>query len=212
MSTQKKDIMKTGFILIWGTLILLLVICTRCYGLSDNSLGHKSNIAPSTKAECAVTKSPQDVTEESSTAYTFEEVTYVTGSAESNESCDISRKDEELLWLSAIIHAEARGECFKGKLAVGTVVMNRTESEEFPDTVKEVIFDRRYGTQFSPVDDGSIYLTPSEESVLAAKMCLDGYRTDPDILFFYNPSISESTYFRENRTYAFTVGSHEFFS
>jgi N-acetylmuramoyl-L-alanine amidase len=90
--------------------------------------------------------------------------------------------------------------------------MNRTESEEFPDTVKEVIFDRRYGTQFSPVDDGSIYLTPSEESVLAAKMCLDGYRTDPDILFFYNPSISESTYFRENRTYAFTVGSHEFFS
>ena len=119
---------------------------------------------------------------------------------------------EELLWLSAIIHAEARGECFEGKLAVGTVVMNRVESQLYPDTVKDVIFDCRYGVQFSPTADGTIYLTPSDESVIAAKLCLEGHRTDSDILFFYNPEISESSYFRNERTFRFRIGNHEFYS
>ena len=119
---------------------------------------------------------------------------------------------EDLVWLSAIINAEARGEPLEGKLAVGTVVMNRLESDMYPDSVKDVILDCRYGVQFAPVANGSIYLSPTDESIIAAKLCLDGFRTHPDILFFYNPAISESTYFKENRTYEFTIGNHEFYS
>lgn len=54
-------------------------------------------------------------------------------------------------------------------LGVGDVVMNRVASGAFPGTVYEVIFDRRYGVQFSPVETGSIYLEPTEECVVAGK-------------------------------------------
>ena len=209
MSTHKTDIMKTGFILVWGALILALLICTRCYGLSNNSLKQELNIPYAKQAESAVTVPLQ------SNAIEPVNRDHLTNATENNTS-GVEYSDyhngEELLWLSAIIHAEARGECFEGKLAVGTVVMNRKDSQEYPNTVKDVIFDRRYGTQFSPIDDGSIYLIPSEESILAAKKCLAGYRTDPDILFFYNPSISDSTYFKDERTFEFRIGSHEFYS
>ena len=33
----------------------------------------------------------------------------------------------------------------------------------------------KYGVQFSPILDGSIYNTPDFNSILAAKICLDGY-------------------------------------
>ena len=49
---------------------------------------------------------------------------------------------EDLYWLSRIISAEARGEPFIGQLAVGTVVINRTRSNYYPDTIYKVIFDR----------------------------------------------------------------------
>lgn len=119
---------------------------------------------------------------------------------------------EDLYWLSAIISAEARGECFEGKLAVGSVVLNRTESDFYPDDVKGVIFDTVGGVQFTPAASGSIYKEPTEESVLAAKVCLEGYRLDRSILFFYNPSISTSTYFTEKRTFVTSIGNHDFFS
>lgn len=81
---------------------------------------------------------------------------------------------EDLYWLSRIIQAEAGGEPFVGKLAVGNVVIERSRTPGFPDTVKDVIFDRRYGVQFTPAYSGGIYNTPSEESVIAAKLALEG--------------------------------------
>ena len=48
---------------------------------------------------------------------------------------------EELYWLSRIISAESRGEPLLGKIAVGTVVLNRVASREFPNNIHDVIFD-----------------------------------------------------------------------
>ncbi len=59
----------------------------------------------------------------------------------------------ELRLMSAIINAEAGGESFQGKLAVGIVVMNRIESKAFPNTLKGVIYQRG---QFSPVRNGAL--------------------------------------------------------
>ena len=119
---------------------------------------------------------------------------------------------EDLLWLSAVISAEARGESFLGKIAVGNVVINRVHSPLFPNSIKAVVFDTAGGVQFSPVKSGSIYNPPTEESILAAKVCIEGASLNDSILFFYNPSISSSTYFTEKRTYIMTVGNHDFFS
>jgi len=120
-------------------------------------------------------------------------------------------RDDEIYWLARIINAEAGGEPMQGKLAVGNVILNRVRSSAFPNTIYSVIFDRRYGVQFSPTANGTIYKTPSAESVIAAKMCIEGYSLSSDILYFFNPKTSPSNWISKNRQYAFTVKNHAFY-
>ena len=119
--------------------------------------------------------------------------------------------DTDLYWLSRIISAEARGEPFLGKIAVGNVVLNRKASASYPNTVYGVIFDRKHGTQFSPVSYGTIYNTPTYESIIAAKICLEGYSLSDEILFFVNPKYATSNWISNNRPFAFKIGSHWFY-
>ena len=118
---------------------------------------------------------------------------------------------DELYWLARIIQAEAGGEPLKGKIAVGNVVLNRARSSDFPNTVYGVIFDREYGVQFTPTANGSIYCEPSLESVIAARLCLEGYSLSNEILYFFNPSIASSFWIAQNRPYAFRIGKHVFY-
>lgn len=120
-------------------------------------------------------------------------------------------RSDEVFWLARIISAEARGESMKGKLAVGNVVLNRVRSAQFPNTIYGVIFDKKYGVQFSPVANGTIYNTPTSDSIIAAKMCLEGYSLSGDILYFVNPKVAPNSWIANNRQYAFTVGNHAFF-
>ncbi len=120
---------------------------------------------------------------------------------------------DTVYWLARIISAEARGEPFIGQVAVGNVVLNRVRHPEFPNTVWGVIFDRRDGVvQFSPVDDGSIWQKPYHTSVVAAKVCLEGYTVSDRILFFYAPSMVSHTWISQNRPYAFTIAGHRFYN
>lgn len=119
---------------------------------------------------------------------------------------------DDFYWLSRIINAEAGGEPFMGKIAVGNVVLNRVRSSAYPNTIYKVIFDRKHGTQFSPVSFGTIYNTPNAESVLAAKICLEGYSLSNQILFFVNPKYATSNWIERNRPYAFTIGGHNFYN
>ena len=118
---------------------------------------------------------------------------------------------DALYWLARIIQAEAGGEPLRGKLAVGNVVLNRVDDPQFPSTVYGVIFDRKYGVQFSPTANGTIYNTPSVESVIAARLCLEGYSLSEDILYFFNPDRANSFWIAENRPYAFRIGNHSFY-
>ena len=117
----------------------------------------------------------------------------------------------DLYWLSRIIHAEAGGESLAGKIAVGNVVLNRVSSKSYPNTVKGVIFDKNGGTQFSPVSFGTIYNTPSEASIIAAKICLEGYSISDRILFFMNPKLATNNWISKNRPFAFRIGNHDFY-
>ena len=117
----------------------------------------------------------------------------------------------DVYWLSRIISAESAGEPFRGQIAVGNVVMNRVEHPSYPNTIYGVIFDRKHGTQFSPVSMGTIYNKPSESSVIAAKICLEGYTLSDEILFFFNPRIATSNWISKNRPYAFTIANHDFY-
>jgi len=120
--------------------------------------------------------------------------------------------EEDLYWLSRVISAESQGEPYKGQLAVGNVVLNRVASKEFPNTIKGVVFDARDAIQFEPVANGTIYNTPTAQSVKAAKAVLSGEgRVVGDSLYFYAPALSQGIWINQNRTYYTTIGCHRFY-
>ena len=61
--------------------------------------------------------------------------------------------DSDQYLLGAIIQCEAGGESYDGKLAVGSVVINRVKSSYFPNSVSGVIYQ---SGQFSPVASGRL--------------------------------------------------------
>ena len=155
------------------------------------------------------TQKPQQTAKPDSAPVSAWSVTYK--QAKSMVKADSAYDYEDLYWLSRVISAEAKGESFTGQIGVGTVVLNRVRSKEFPNTVKGVVFDRKYGTQFTPVANGTIYDAPTASAVVAAKMCLDGYTLSNSVLYFVNPRIASSSWIQNNRKYAFRIGNHDFY-
>ena len=116
---------------------------------------------------------------------------------------------QDIYWLSRIIYAEANGQPFDGMIGVGNVVLNRVAAPQFADTIKGVIFE---AGQFTPVYDGSIYNTPSEEAIRAAEMALDGVSTVGSALYFVNPNACDGSWFAYALTYVTTIGGHVFYA
>ena len=119
---------------------------------------------------------------------------------------------DDLYWLSRIIHAEAGGEPYNGKVAVGNVILNRVNSKNFPNTIYGVIFEY-FGSipQFEPVHNGTIYNTPSEDSIKAAKEALSGSKPVGSSIYFFNPSKAQGTWIVKNNTYVTTIAGHAFY-
>ena len=126
-------------------------------------------------------------------------------------SGDAYYREDEVFWLSRIISAESRGEPLRGKIAVGNVILNRVRSSAYPNTIYSVIFDKKYGVQFSPASNGTIYNSPTEESVIAAKICLEGYSVSNKILYFVNPKKAPNSWISKNGTLFTTIGNHAFY-
>lgn len=114
---------------------------------------------------------------------------------------------DTLYWLSRIINAESGNQVLEGKIAVGNVVMNRVNSPKFPDTIYDVLYQKN---QFTPASSGSLKRTPNEESVIAAKLVMDGAQVVPNALFFSRAGLS--CYASRNRPYVTTIGAHAFYA
>ena len=118
-----------------------------------------------------------------------------------------SASASELEWLAATIQAEAGGESYTGKLAVGSVIMNRVKSSAFPNDIVSVITQTN---QFASYRSGKVELIisagPNSTCIQAAQEVLGGARVG-DYLFFMTQywadyyGISEYT----------MIGNHAFF-
>ena len=120
-------------------------------------------------------------------------------------------REDEVFWLARIIMAEAGVESLLGQIAVGDVILNRVKSTAFPNTIYGVIFDRRYGIQFSPVANGTIYNTPSYTARLAAMICLEGTSLSDNAMYFLNPRKADSHWIENYRKYLYSIGGHDFY-
>ena len=116
---------------------------------------------------------------------------------------------EDLFWLSRVIYAESGNQSLEGKMAVGNVVMNRVKHPSFPSTIEGVLAQKN---QFTTYQSGKLaYRTPNENSVIAAKLVLDGGVVEEVKNALYFDSAA-SSWASRNRTCVAVIGGHRFYA
>ena len=118
----------------------------------------------------------------------------------------ISMTSDELLLLSKLITGEARGESYEGQVAVAAVVINRVKDSRFPNSIKDVIYQKN---AFSVVKDGSINMQPTESAYKAAQEALYGLDPTDKAIYFWNPDIATCQWIRTLDPYM-RIGNHVF--
>lgn len=126
-----------------------------------------------------------------------------TGEPELAMSLDAA--DEEILLKLAM--SEAGGESTEGKALVMLSVVNRVRSDEFPDTVSEVVFQDR---QYSPVLDGRYYSTVPDDDCLAALELIEG-GWDESMGAMYFENAGADSWHSRNLEFLFQEGNHKFY-
>ena len=126
------------------------------------------------------------------------------GASSSATTASIVSSDHRLL--SKLVYAEARGEPYKGQVAVAAVVLNRVKSSSFPNTISGVIYQKG---AFSCVTDGQINLTPDDTAIRAARDAMNGWDPTGGCLYYYNPKTASDQWIR-TRTVKTVIGNHSF--
>ena len=122
----------------------------------------------------------------------------------SSSSSGYSSSDEWLL--AKLIAAEARGESYKGQVAVGAVVLNRVAHPSFPDSVAGVIYQKG---AFSCVNDSNWNVSPNATSQSAARDAINGWDPSGGAIYYYNPRTATSQWIR-TRPVICTIGNYVF--
>ena len=102
---------------------------------------------------------------------------------------EVTFADGDLYLLANLIYCEAGGEPYAGKLAVGSVVINRVLSSVYPDTVVGVVYQSR---QFSPVGSGRLDLAlgankANADCYKAAEEAMSGVTNVGNCVYFRTP-------------------------
>lgn len=126
------------------------------------------------------------------------------GSSSSSSSGKYSQSDINLL--AKLIEAEARGESYKGQVAVGAVVLNRVSHSSFPDSVAGVIYQKG---AFSCVNDSNWSVSPTSTSLKAARDCINGWDPSGGAIYYYNPAKTSNS-FMHSRPVITVIGRHYF--
>lgn len=113
---------------------------------------------------------------------------------------------KELDMLARAVYGEARGEPYIGQVAVAAVILNRVESEKFPNTPSGVIFQPG---AFTAVADGQIWLTPNASAKKATQDALNGWDPSTGAMYYFNPVTATSKWIW-SRPQIKKIGKHIF--
>lgn len=117
------------------------------------------------------------------------------------EEPEYTLTDVEINMIAQLTMAEANNQEELGKRLVIDTVLNRLDSDRYPNTVREVIYQKN---QFAPIWDGNFEnCYPSEENINLVKEELTN-RTDSEVIFFRTKRYSDYG------TPKFKVGDHYF--
>lgn len=114
--------------------------------------------------------------------------------------------DNNYYLLARIISAEARGEPYKGQVAVGAVIMNRIKHPSFPNTLSGVIYQPG---AFTAVTDGQFNEPIVSSAYKAATDALNGWDPTSGCIYYFNPSTATSKWIW-SRPQVVRIGKHIF--
>lgn len=132
-------------------------------------------------------------------AKTLEALGIKDSSASSPQSNDVDL-------LARLISAEARGEPYKGQVAVGAVVLNRVKHPAFPNTMSGVIYQP---WAFTCLNDGQFNEPVAESAYSAARDALGGYDPSGGAIYYFNPVTATSAWIW-SRELLLVIGKHRF--
>ncbi len=122
----------------------------------------------------------------------------------------LSKSDTAIL--CRIVEAEATGQDIEGKMLVANVILNRVNSDKFPDTVEKVVFANK---QFSPIRDGRYYkVTITKDTKEAVNRVLNGEDESNGAVYFMSRSRASAknvSWFDNHLTRVAVYGAHEFY-
>ena len=130
----------------------------------------------------------------------------VTLSASSSSSARSAVSADQYL-LARLVYAEARGESYKGKVAVAAVALNRVRSSSFPNTISGVIYQ---SGAFESVSNGSINKKPDSDCLRAAREAMNGWDPTGGCLYFYNAAQVSTGSWIKSRVVKTVIGNHSF--
>lgn len=127
-------------------------------------------------------------------------------SSNSSSSSGTSSNSSNVNLLARVIHGEARGEPYAGKVAVGAVVLNRVKSSSFPNTIAGVVYQ---AGAFDAVSDGQINLSPDSSALKAAQDAINGWDPSYGAIYYFNPATATNKWIW-SRPLTVTIGKHRF--
>lgn len=128
------------------------------------------------------------------------------GISSSSGSSGSASNNSNLNLLSKLVYGEARGESYKGQVAVAAVVLNRVKSSSFPNTIAGVIYQ---SGAFTAVSDGQINLTPDTTARKAAQDAINGWDPTYGCIYYFNPNTATSSWIW-SRPQVIKIGKHIF--
>jgi N-acetylmuramoyl-L-alanine amidase len=108
--------------------------------------------------------------------------------------------------LARLISAEARGEPYKGQVAVGAVVLNRVSHSSFPNSISGVIYQ---SGAFTCLYDGQFNKAVADSAYRAARDALNGWDPSGGAIYYYNPVTATSSWIFSRPTIT-VIGKHRF--
>ena len=118
----------------------------------------------------------------------------------------VTPKEFEILCKAT--ESEATGEGYEGKIRVAMTILNRVDSNEFPNSIYDVVFQKN---AFSVISDGRYYsVSVTDETIDAVNDALKG-KFEYDALWFNTKNCTSSYPARIGRDLIETFGNHTFY-
>lgn len=116
------------------------------------------------------------------------------------------RKLNDVELMARVVHGEARGESYVGKVAVAAVILNRMDDSRFPKNAYSVVHQTN---AFTAVHDGQYNINPDHSAYRAVIDAMKGWDPTYGSIFYYNPNTATNQWIfsRESVT---RIGNHLF--